>query len=75
MTIAASPFIPSATNIQQEMSQAQDHLQEKLDKQIVVMKAQHQFIQNLQRANNQLKTKLKSLEQQKSSGLPMKDDS
>lgn len=41
MTIAASPFIPSATNIQQEMSQAQDHLQDKLDKQVVVMKAQH----------------------------------
>ena len=39
-----------------------DQLRGKLDKQILVMKAQHQYIQNLQRANIGLKARIKQLE-------------
>ena len=34
-----------------------------LDKQIIAMKAQHEYISNLQRANNSLKSKIKVLEE------------
>ncbi len=47
------------TDVQKELK---FQLQERLDKQILVMKAQHQFIQNLQRANLTLKQKIKQLD-------------
>ena len=86
MKCDASPFFipsPKVTNYQPDPESSTEIelqkqtgvvLQDKLNKQIVVMKAQHQFIQNLQRANNQLKYKLKLLESNNTSGIAQKDE-
>ena len=64
-----SPNVGVPTNHETEKMEESDvqkelkfQIQERLDKQILVMKAQHQFIQNLQRANLTLKQKIKQLD-------------
>ena len=49
-------------NQQQEAEEVSRGTQSKLDFEILNMKAQHQYIQNLQRANMALKSKIKQLE-------------
>lgn len=44
-----------------------------MEKQIIVMKAQHQFITNLQKANNQLKARLKVIEESSSDVINQSD--
>lgn len=66
------PVVPIKTTVESKNEESREadlqqavnlQLQQRLDKQIVVMKAQHQFIQNLQRANLALKQKIKQLEE------------
>ncbi len=75
MRLDSSPFkpiVPKKTTFECKDEESREaelqqsvnlQLQQRLDKQILVMKAQHQFIQNLQRANLTLKSKIKQLEE------------